>query len=125
MVVLVSTKTRVILLTFATTNWTSGWRVFYFATSHGKSACGGIGGTVKRLSTKASLQRPYTDPILTSEVTMEFCTKNIPGIHFFNIPPEDSKAWHELTKEISSSCDSQGNTAILLISSSFLLTDAC
>ena len=112
MVVLVSTK--IILLTFATTNWTSGWRAFYFATSHGKCACDGIGGTVKRLSTKVSLQRNHG-----------VCTKNIPGIHFFNVPPEDSKAWHELTKEVSSSCDSQGNTAILLISSSFLLTDAC
>ena len=58
---------------------------------------------MERLSTKASFQRPYTDPILTSEVTMEFCNKNIPGIHFFNITLEDSKAWHEITKEISSS----------------------
>ena len=39
----------------------------FFATSHGKSACDGIGGTVKRLLTKASLQHPYTDPILTIE----------------------------------------------------------
>ena len=60
-----------------------------FLTSHGKSACDGIGGTVKRLLTKDSLQRPYTDPILTTEVIMEFCTTNIPGIHFFNIPSED------------------------------------
>lgn len=61
----------------------------FFATSHGKSACDGIGGTVKRLLTKASLQRPYTNPILTSEAIMNFCTKNIPGINFFNITPED------------------------------------
>ena len=39
----------------------------FFATSHGKSVCDGIGGTVKRLLTKASLQRPYSDAILTSE----------------------------------------------------------
>ena len=58
------------------------------ATSHGKSTCDGI-GTVKRLLTKASLQRPYTDPILTTEAIMEFCIINIPGIHFFNIPSED------------------------------------
>ena len=32
----------------------------FFATTHGKSACDGIGGTVKRLVTKASLQRPST-----------------------------------------------------------------
>jgi hypothetical protein len=32
-----------------------------FATSHGKNACDGVGGTLKRLSAKASLQRPYND----------------------------------------------------------------
>ena len=61
------------------------WNIF--ATSHGKSACDEIGGTVKSLLTKASLQRPYTDPILTSEAIIDFCTKSIPGIHFFNIMP--------------------------------------
>ncbi|CAM1303135.1 Uncharacterised protein r2_g1312 [Pycnogonum litorale] len=61
----------------------------FFATSHGKSACDGIGGTVKRLLTKASLQRPYTDPILTIEAIMEFCVERIPGIKFFNVPPEE------------------------------------
>ena len=30
-----------------------------FATSHGKGPCDGIGGTVKRLATRASLQRPH------------------------------------------------------------------
>ena len=29
----------------------------FFATSHGKSPCDGIGGTVKRLTARASLQR--------------------------------------------------------------------
>ena len=47
----------------------------FFATSHGN------GGTVKRLLTKASLQRPYTNPILTTEAFMEF--------HFVNVPPEE------------------------------------
>ena len=35
----------------------------FFATAHGKGPCDGIGGTVKRLATKASLQRPFTDQI--------------------------------------------------------------
>ena len=61
----------------------------FFATSHGKSACDGIGGTVKRLVTKASLQRPYNDQILTSEAIMDFCTEKIPGIKFFNVSPDD------------------------------------
>ena len=34
-------------------------------TSHGKSACDGIGGTVKRPATKASLKRPAHNQILT------------------------------------------------------------
>ena len=38
----------------------------FFATSHGKSPCDGIGGTVKRLTTRASLQRPISNQILTA-----------------------------------------------------------
>ena len=76
----------------------------FFATSHRKSACDGIGGTVKRLLTKASLQRPYTNRILTTEAIMEFCTANIPGIHFVNVPPEEnSKTCVETIRMISSS----------------------
>ena len=37
----------------------------FSATSHGKGACDGLGGTVKRLAAKASLQRPYEDQIMT------------------------------------------------------------
>ncbi len=35
------------------------------ATSHGKGPCDGVGGTVKRLAARASLQRPYEKQILT------------------------------------------------------------
>ena len=38
---------------------------FFFATSHGKGPCDGIGGTDKRLAAKASLQRPYPEQIMT------------------------------------------------------------
>ena len=34
---------------------------YSFATSHGKGLCDGLGGTVKRLAAKASLQRPYNE----------------------------------------------------------------
>ena len=61
----------------------------FFTTSHGKSACDGIGGTVKRLVTKASLHRPYNDQILTSDAIINFCNENINDIKFFNVPPED------------------------------------
>ena len=37
----------------------------FSATAHGKGACDGIGGTVKRLAARASLQKPYSDQIMT------------------------------------------------------------
>lgn len=61
----------------------------FFATSHGKSACDGIGGTVKRLVSSASLKRPYKDQILSTEEMYQFCIIDIPGIKFFNVPPSD------------------------------------
>ena len=38
----------------------------FFATSHGKSPCDGIGGTTKRLAARASLQSAADNQILTS-----------------------------------------------------------
>ena len=61
----------------------------FFATSHGKSACDSIGGTVKQLVTKASLQRPYTELILTADAIVNFYEVNIPGIKFFNVKSEE------------------------------------
>ena len=37
----------------------------FSATSHGKSAYDGLGGTVKRLAARASLHRPYEQQIMT------------------------------------------------------------
>ena len=60
----------------------------FFATSHGKSPCDGIGGTVKRLTARASLQRPYSEQILTVSLMLSFCKANIPGITFIYISKE-------------------------------------
>ena len=49
---------------------TAKWH--FFATSHGKQPCDGIGGTVKRLVTKASLQRDVSNQILDHKVMFEF-----------------------------------------------------
>lgn len=46
----------------------------FFATSHGKNACDGIGGTVKRAAAKASLQRYVEKQILTAENMYHFCS---------------------------------------------------
>ena len=39
----------------------------FFATSHAKSACDRIGGVLKRMTGKASLQRPFGYLILTPQ----------------------------------------------------------
>lgn len=55
----------------------------FFATSHGKSPCDGIGGVVKRTVAKASLQRPFHDQIITPLKMFEFCEGNFEGVKFF------------------------------------------
>ena len=51
----------------------------FFATSHGKSLCDGIGGTVKRLTAIASLQRPISLQILSAKTMFELCQGFIHG----------------------------------------------
>jgi hypothetical protein len=36
-----------------------------------------------------SLDRKYNDHILASEAILDFCIKNIPGIKFFSVMPEE------------------------------------
>ena len=60
----------------------------FFATSHGKSSCDGIGGTVKRLTSRASLQRPSSDQILDVTKMLEFCEGNIQNIQTLFISKE-------------------------------------
>ena len=52
-------------------------------TSHGKSACDGIGGTVKRPATKASLKGPAHNQILTPLDLFSYCESDVTGIKFF------------------------------------------
>ena len=59
---------------------TAEWH--FFATSHGKSAGDGAGGTLKRLVTKASLQRPYENQVLTAGQLYHFAVTEIKGMHF-------------------------------------------
>ena len=63
----------------------------FFATSHGKQPCDGIGGTVKRLTAKASLQRPYSDQILIPQMMFQYCKSNIRDIEFIYISQEHLK----------------------------------
>ena len=54
----------------------------FSATSHGKGTCDGVGGTVKRLASKASLQCPYCQQIMTPCQLFEWAVINIPAMSF-------------------------------------------
>ena len=43
-------------------------------------ACDGLGGTVKRLAARASLQRLYDQQIMTPRQLFEWASDNIPNI---------------------------------------------
>ncbi|KAG1698830.1 U11/U12 small nuclear ribonucleoprotein [Nymphon striatum] len=60
----------------------------FFASSHGKSPCDGVGGVVKRLLSRASLQRATDNQILTVEAVLDFCINKIYGIHFIFLSKE-------------------------------------
>ena len=49
----------------------------FSAMVYGKGPCDGVGGSVKRLSAHASLQRPYKHQILTHHQLFECTLKNI------------------------------------------------
>ena len=54
----------------------------FFATSHGKSPCDGIGGTVKRVVCQESLKQITTGQILDVNLMYSFCKAKINGIYF-------------------------------------------
>ena len=54
----------------------------FFATAHGKGPCDGLGGTVKRLAARASLQRPLDDQIQTPLQLFEWAKVAIPSATF-------------------------------------------
>ena len=61
----------------------------FFATSHDKNACDGIGGTVKREAARASLRATITGQILTPQQLFEWCSSHIAGIKFFYISKDE------------------------------------
>ena len=70
-------------------NLSAEWH--FFATSHGKSPCDGIGGTVKRLVARASLQAPINNQILTPHDMYNWLKNNVDGIDFFFISQDQVK----------------------------------
>lgn len=61
----------------------------FYATSHGKGVCDGIGGTVKRLAAKASLQKPVENQIVTPFQLYEWGKENIPSVTFFYVTNDE------------------------------------
>ena len=60
----------------------------FFATSHSKSPCDRIGGSVKCYATKRSLQRPMNNQILDYQVMLNVYEEEISKIKFFGISKE-------------------------------------
>ena len=54
----------------------------FSTTSHGKSACDELGGTVKCLAARASLQHPYEHQVMTPSQLYQWVVDNVPGVHF-------------------------------------------
>lgn len=71
----------------------------FFATSHGKGPSDGVGGTVKRLVSRASLQRPLSDQILSVDAFFDFCSKKIENIAFGLATKQDYLHEANLLKE--------------------------
>ena len=61
----------------------------FFATSHGKSPCDGVGGCVKCYVSKHSLQRPLLDQILSYQSVLDLCVREIPSITFFGVSQKE------------------------------------
>ena len=68
----------------------------FFATSHGKGPSDGIGGTIKREATKASLQRPDNDQILSPLQLFQFVEANLKGINADFVDSEERSAEERL-----------------------------
>ena len=67
----------------------------FFATSHGKNACDGVGGTVKREAARASLQATTTGQILTPRELFNWASNHIKNVKFFFVSKEDVAASFE------------------------------
>lgn len=61
----------------------------FSATSHGKGACDGLGGTIKRLAVRASLKRPFNEQIMAPRQLFEWACESIPTVHFGYCTSED------------------------------------
>lgn len=72
-------------------NIESEWH--FFATSHGKGPCDAIGGTLKRMATRASLARQHEHPITNAKALYDWASKrnqdNFTAISFCYMSQEE------------------------------------
>ena len=54
----------------------------FYATSHGKSACDGLGGSIKRRTADESLRRPASNGITNVHQMLEYCQSAFTDVHF-------------------------------------------
>ena len=88
----------------------------FFATSHGKSPCNGVGEFAKCYVMKRSLQRPLHDQILSYQSMLDLCVREIPSITFFGVSQEEMVSVHADLKDCftkSKTCLEQGVATIL------------
>lgn len=71
----------------------------FFASSHGKNACDGVGGTVKRLATLASLRMVYNNQIMTPRQLYDWAKDNIANIYFLYSTTEAHEAEAKILKD--------------------------
>ena len=71
----------------------------FFATSHGKNACDGIGGTVKRFLRHESLRRPDIELIATPTVSFDLVKQKFDTIHFNFRTNKDHKKEEKLLQD--------------------------
>ncbi|GBN74622.1 hypothetical protein AVEN_262439-1 [Araneus ventricosus] len=67
---------------------------FFFPSCHGKGACDDIGGTIKCMASKASLQRPYKNQILNASDLYKFTKDSINGIKTFFVEKSEIEISH-------------------------------
>ena len=71
----------------------------FFATAHGKGAYNGIGGTVKRLAARASLQKPYNDQVMTPHQLFDWASCSISAVRFDYCSSDDYEAEEKKLEE--------------------------
>jgi hypothetical protein len=60
----ITTEKNLLNITYLSEDFGVPQERHFFVTSHGESACDGVGGTLKRLAAKATLQWPYNDQVM-------------------------------------------------------------